>query len=180
MKTFTVYEPPQAAADRLDRAESLVFIREGYSWAASAFAPLWLLANKLWLAFVAYLAAIVLIKTGAWLIGAGPAAVNAALIALHLIIGLESSTIKRWTLEWQGWQPAGTVNGRSAEECERRFFDDWLPRQPLIRPETLSGSGAIGASGTSPLSGPERRNERKDDAHRTGGWRSSSIFRRST
>ena len=180
MKTFTVYEPPKAAADRLDRAESLVFIKEGFTWSAAAFAPLWLLANKLWLGFGAYLAAIALIKTGAWLIGAGPAGINAALIALHLLIGLEADNIKRWTLEWQGWQQAGTVNGRNAEECERRFFDDWLPRQPLIRPETLSGSGTMGASGASPLSGPERQYERKDDAPRTGGWRSSSVFRRST
>ena len=184
MKTFTVYEPPNAAADRLDRAESLVFVQEGYSWVAAIFTPVWLLANRFWLAFLAYLAAIILIKTGTWLIGAGQAGLNAGLMALHLIIGLEADSIKRWSLEWKGWQLAGTVNGRNAEDCERRFFDNWLPRQPLIRPETLSGSGTMGANEASPLSGPERKNELQNELkgdhlpepRATGGWHSSRIF----
>lgn len=176
MKTFSIYEPPKAASDRLDRAESLVFVKEGFTWTAMAFAPVWMLFNRLWLAFLAYLAALILIRTGAWAFNIGPATMNLAIIALHVLIGFEADSIKRLTLEWQGWNWAGTVAGRSASECERRFFDDWLPRQPMIRPETLSGPGSLGASNASPLSGPERAPELTQARTRIGGWRSSRIF----
>ena len=36
---YAVYEPPQRPADRLSRAESLVFVKEGFSWPAALFAP---------------------------------------------------------------------------------------------------------------------------------------------
>ena len=172
MKTYTIYEPPEAAADRLDRAEALVFVKEGFNWVAAAFTPFWLLANKLWLALGAFIAAILLIRAGFWAFGINPRAMVYAFGAVQLIAGLESDSIKRWTLERNGWQQAGSVNGRDAEECERRFFDNWLPRQPLIRPEALSGSGKLASGASTPMSGPEPR--------RTGGWRSGRILGRAT
>ena len=176
MQTFIVYEPPEAAADRLDRAESLVFVKEGFSWVASAFAPLWLLANRLWLVGLGYLAAVGLIWAGISAFGLSPRALSYALGALNLIVGLEADSLKRWTLERSGWQMAGAVNGRNAEECERRFFDDWLPRQPMIRPETLSGPGALGAGGSGTFSG---RPTRPTEASRAG-WRSALGLGRGT
>ena len=170
MKSFTVYEPPNSAADRLDRAESLVFVKEGFNWVAAAFTPFWLLANNLWLALLAFIGAVVLIRAGFWAFGVDPRAMTYAIGALQLITGLEADSIKRWTLERNGWQQAGSVNGRDAEECERRFFDNWLPRQPLIRPETLSGTGALASGPAGPLSGSAPR--------RTGGWRSARILGR--
>ena len=175
MQTFTVYEPPEAAADRLDRAESLVFVKEGFSWVASAVAPFWLLANRLWLVCLGYLVVIGLIWIGVWLFGLGPRALSYAVSALHLIIGLEADSLKRWTLERNGWQMAGAVNGRNAEECERRFFDDWLPRQPMIRPETLSGPGSLGTGGSGM---PGRLATRRLPAGQTG-WRSAVGLGRS-
>ena len=172
MKTFTVYEPPNSAADRLDRAESLVFVKEGFNWVAAAFTPFWLLVNQLWMALIAFIGAVLLIRAGFWLFGINPRARPYLIGALQLIVGLEADTVKRWTLERNGWQPAGSVNGRDAEECERRFFDNWLPRQPLIRPENLSGTGALASQPSNPLSGPEPR--------RTSGWRSTRIFGRSS
>ena len=169
MQTFTVYEPPETASDRLDRAESLVFVKEGFSRAAEAFGPLWLLANRLWLVLLGYFAALALIWAGVWLFGLSPRALSYAVGALHLIIGLEADSLKRWTLERNGWQMAGAVNGRNAEECERRFFDDWLPRQPMIRPETLSGPGSLGTGGASPVGGLPTRRLPADQA----GWRSA-------
>ena len=26
----------------------------------------------------------------------------------------------------------GSVSGRTVDECERRFFDGWLPSQPIL------------------------------------------------
>ena len=181
MKTFTVYEPPAAAADRLDRAESLVFVKEGFSWVAAAVAPFWLIANKLWLALLGYAGTVLVLQAGLWAFGLGQRPLGYAIAALNLLVGLEADSLKRWTLEHNGWQPAGTVNGRNTEECERRFFDNWLPRQPMIRPETLSGPGSLGSGGASPLGGSPSRAL----GGRPSGWRSAlghgrSIWGRAT
>ena len=57
MLTFTVHEPPNPPADRVDRAEGLVFIKDGFSWFAALFAPLWLLVHRLWWPLLGYVLA---------------------------------------------------------------------------------------------------------------------------
>ena len=131
MAVYAVYEPPEPRADRLDRAESLAFVKEGFSWPAALFAPLWLLVKRLWLAFVAYVVAVSAL-------GLGLPALDAehwtgfALIAVHVLIGFEADTLRRRKLERRGWRLVGTVTGPNLVDCERRFFEDWLPRQPVL------------------------------------------------
>lgn len=128
---YAVYEPPERSADRLTRAERLAFVKEGFSWAAALFAPVWLLVKRLWLAFVVYVVAVSAVAFGL-------AALDAehwtgfALIALHALLGFEADTLRRRKLERRGWRLVGTVTGPTLVDCERRFFDDWLPRQPLL------------------------------------------------
>lgn len=171
MLSFTVYEPPDAPADRLDRAESLAFVKEGFSWVASAFTPFWLIANRLWLLLVFYLAGMVLLQTGMTMMGIGQRPVALAMIALHLLIGLEADTLRRWTLERTGWHFVGTVNGRNVDECERRFFESWLPRQPLIAPAALSQSRLAAEVESIPVAG-------ELGLRPAGGWTSAFAFGR--
>jgi hypothetical protein len=136
MLTFTVHEPPNPPADRVDRAESLVFVKEGFSWAAALFAPLWLIAHRLWwplLAFALLSGAFEVIKRFA---GIDTGWTGLAVLALNLLVGFEGDTLRRWALERRGWRMLGTVTGRNAAECERRFFETWLPSQPIIAPRT--------------------------------------------
>ena len=53
---------------------------------------------------------------------------------LNLLIGFEADTLRRWALDRKGWHMLGSVSGRTVDECERRFFDGWLPSQPILRP----------------------------------------------
>jgi hypothetical protein len=134
MLTFTVHEPPNPPADRVDRAESLVFIKDGFSWIAALFTPLWLIANRLWwplLGFVVLSGGFEAVKRFA---GADQRWVGLAVLALNLMVGFEADTLKRWVLERRGWQMLGSVTGKTAAECERRFFETWLPNQPIIAP----------------------------------------------
>lgn len=159
MITYTVYEPPEAPADRLDRAESLEFVKEGFNWGAAAFAPLWLISKRLWLALVFYLSALGLLQAVVWALGLDQRTLSYVVSALHLIMGLEADSLQRWTLERKGWQPLGSVNGRNAEDCERRFFDAWLPSQPYVRPSALSESRLAAQPEPVPFAGkaaPER------------------------
>ncbi|KAB2915509.1 MAG: DUF2628 domain-containing protein [Hyphomicrobiaceae bacterium] len=142
MLTFTVHEPPAPPADRIDRAEALVFVKDGFSWAAALFAPLWLGLHRLWLPLLGYIiiaAALGLAQEATvfdrrW--------VGLAMFAVNLMLGFEAGTLRRWVLDRRGWRMLGSVSGRSVDECERRFFEGWLPSQPIIAPNASSGAGS--------------------------------------
>jgi hypothetical protein len=132
MLTFTVHEQPNPPADRIDRAERLTFVRDGFSWTAALFAPVWLLAHRLWWPFLGYLAAegvIELVRQSELL---HPGWTTLAAIGISLLIGLEAGTLRRWSLDRRGWTTLGSVSGRNTEDCERRFYDTWLPSQPVL------------------------------------------------
>src|SRR5262245_41476449 len=98
MPSFTVHEPPNPPADRIDRAECLVFIKDGFSWSAALFAPFWLLAHRLWWPLVGYVAlsgAIELVRLAA---AFDPGWISLTVAALHLLIGFEADMLRRWTL----------------------------------------------------------------------------------
>ena len=174
MITFTVHEPPNAPSDRLDRAESLVFVKDGFSWVAAVFGPLWMLANRLWLVLVGYLVICGAIQIIAWTLNLGPRPLSYAMMALSMIIGFEADTLRRWTMDLKGWSMVGSVNGRNSEDCERRFFDNWLPSQPYVQAKALSQSTLA--------SGPERvpfaGRPASASSTPTSGWRSAFNFSR--
>ena len=129
---FTIHEPPNPPADRIDRAEAMVFIADGFSWGAAFMAPLWLAAHKLWVALGAYLAVAGALSLGLTAVGINAAWIVVALLALNVWLGFEASEIQRQSLSANGWGDAGSVSGRNQSECERRFFDMWLRNQPVI------------------------------------------------
>ena len=137
MIVYTVHQSPASAAEPprdgvsaetlLERAAGHEFIGDGFSFPAAMFAPFWLAAHRVWLPLAGYFAAlVVLLAIGAiWSAASGWVAV--ILVALHVAIGFEASSLRRWALENRGWRLLGTVAGRNIVECERRFYDAWLP-----------------------------------------------------
>lgn len=134
MQTYTVHELPEPKADRIDRAEDLVFVKDGFSWPTFIFAPLGFIQAKLWVELIVYLVAMSLL--GVALDGAGmsPAWISLIITAIGAFLAFEISSLHRASLDRRGWTIAGTVSGKSWAECERRFFEGWLPDQPMIRP----------------------------------------------
>ncbi|MDP1639902.1 MAG: DUF2628 domain-containing protein, partial [Hyphomicrobium sp.] len=49
MVTYSVHVPPNVSANRLESAEQLVFVKDGFSWLAALVPPLWLLWKRMWL-----------------------------------------------------------------------------------------------------------------------------------
>jgi hypothetical protein len=188
MITVTVHEPPSPPSDRLDRADRLEFVKDGYNWVAAAWPPLWMLGQKLWWALAAYLAIAVAFTVVLAALGVSPAMIAMLFLGLHLLIGLEADTIVRWNLDRTGWQVVGTVVGRNLAECERRFFDDWLPQQPIIRVAALRTGSASGSSVGSSLATQSatlrddgRKSPSSSDQNATGwrrafgGWSSPDL-----
>jgi hypothetical protein len=133
MIVFTVHEPPNPPADRIDRAEKLQFVRDGFVPLAAALPPLWMAMNQLWLALLGYLLVSMGLSLALSALGVPATIITLLNVAANLVIGFEADRIRRWTLGRQGWTEVGTVAGRNLEECERRFFDGWLIQQPMLR-----------------------------------------------
>lgn len=132
--TYTVHEGATPPTDRIDRADALVFIKDGFSFPAFVAAPAWLAGHRLWLGLLGYAAIVVaVLSANAWL-GLPMVPSIAAIVALHLFVGFEADTVERLSLETKGWSTLGSVTGTSALDCERRFFETWLQSQPIFTP----------------------------------------------
>ena len=148
MVIFTVHEPPNGPANRLDSAERLVFVKDGFSWLAAAVPPLWLLWKRMWLEFAIYAGATGLLV---WLLTTAGATniSNAILIIVQIVFGFEAGALYGAALERRGWRLVGTVTGRNREDCERRFLEVWLPTHTEIPPTDSSDSSAPSHTGGS-------------------------------
>jgi hypothetical protein len=132
MKIYTVHEPSDAPADRIDRAEKLKFIDDGFDWQTLALPPVALLSYKLYGGLAAYVAILIAVIGGLYAIGANPGWMSLAYLAINVLVAFEIGELRRSALDRQGWSMLATVSGKSRAECERRFYDDWLSRQPVI------------------------------------------------
>lgn len=139
MSTYTVHESPQSDADRVDRGVELEFVKDGFSWLTAICPPLGFLANSLWLMAIAYLAGSALLGYVLQTLKVDPSVIGLIFLAINIYLGFEVSTLKRWMLDQKGWQTVGVVNGKSMAECERRFFESWLPEQPVITSDATNG-----------------------------------------
>jgi hypothetical protein len=140
MIVYTVHEPGQPAQNIEERADDIVFIKEGFTWWGFLFGPLWLLFNRLWFEFALVLLVAGVVAAGLVQLGLKDQAPGIVSWLLMLLIGFEGNDLRRWRLERKGYAFLASVAGRDPEECERRFFDAWLPHaggrngNPLPRP----------------------------------------------
>lgn len=145
MVTYTVHEPPHPSADRIDRADELRFIKDGFSWLTAVLPPLGLAVKGLWLPLAAFIAMVCALSLLLSAMGADASWIGLLFTALGVYLGFEVSTIERAMLDRGGWRMLGTVTGRNIAECERRFFESWLPDQPVI---TVSRASTVSAAGS--------------------------------
>jgi hypothetical protein len=125
-----VHEPPDPPADRFDRADALVFVRDGFSWGVALIAPIWLIMRGEWLLLAIYVVAAIALAVVLAAAGASPEWASLASFALNIFLAFEAGEIQRWLLGRRGWHEIATVSGRNRDECERRFFETWLKDEP--------------------------------------------------
>ncbi len=136
MIVYTVHEPGIPAKSLDERADEAVFIKEGFTWRGFLFGPLWLLFNALWFEFVFAGLLAAGVAAGLTELGLKDQAGIIAYLLLMLIVGFEGNGLRRARLERKGYVYLASVAGNSLEECERRFFDAWLPSLANQRAKT--------------------------------------------
>jgi hypothetical protein len=121
MAIYTVLAPDVRDGEPLPADPMrLVFVREGFSWAALLIAELWLLYRRMWLVFVLYVAVLVAAFFIDRAIG-GPF-VSVFLVLGHLLFALEGNEIRRWSLAGKGYRLVGVAEGKGLAEAEIRYF----------------------------------------------------------
>lgn len=139
MKVYTVHL--KGSPDDLAALERAVFVREGFSWSALVFGPLWLLWNRLWLALVVVLA----LETGLalWSVFGAPArSITIALqCLLHVALALESAQLLRGSLARRRFQIMGLTHGARLSDAERAYFAQLRPAHQSAPAEPLPLAG---------------------------------------
>lgn len=130
MAIYTVHKPPLRSAAAAPDPERYAFVRDGFSFWAFVFAPLWMLRHRLWLVLLVYVVVSIVLDAAIRIAGASVFVVGGIGFFISLLIGLEASSLRRFTLRRRGWNYAGVVTGEDREAAERRFFDTWLRRDP--------------------------------------------------
>jgi uncharacterized protein DUF2628 len=101
-----------------------VLVREGFSWGALFFGPLWLAVHRVWIPAVVSLAAFVMI----FVLTDGRMAA-ALLIALVVLIGLSGHDLRRWSLDHRGYVLSQVVSARDELEAQAQL----LERRPDLK-----------------------------------------------
>ena len=135
MSVYTVHEPPLRAAEALPDPERIAFVRDGFYFWAFLLPPLWMLRYGMWLVFLIYVVIAVGVENVMHYAGVGSAGLTLAELLISLLVGIEASTLRRFTLAWRGWKNIGIVSGHDIEDAERRFFNTWVGAAPGKRVE---------------------------------------------
>jgi Protein of unknown function (DUF2628) len=135
---YSVFEPPAAVRDPEDRAEALVFVKEGFSWPALLVPGLWLLYQSMWLELISFLFLFALL---AWVFGPseqGQAMLGWTSVALIVLFAFEANDLRRVALERRGYRQLGSAVGSDSDAAELAFFQSWMPEQKKGRQRETS------------------------------------------
>lgn len=131
MAAFLVFlPPPERQGDKSD-VESMRLVKDGFRPWAFLFGPVWFLAKRLWLGTLLVVIALALILGAVWFLRITPTALGWISFLLMVLVGLEASTIERWTLRRRGWQEADVVIAKNATDAEQKAAERLLANDPF-------------------------------------------------
>ncbi len=136
MRVYTVHVPPFS-----HRENDPLLIKEGYSWPAFLFGPLWMLIHGLWLAFVALVVVTILLGVAADAFGLGQVPQVIVSLAIAVLVGAHGNDMRRHALTRRGYRDSGVVAARNYDEALARFID----AEPPVRavPQTRARATSV-------------------------------------
>ncbi|WP_311275389.1 DUF2628 domain-containing protein [Methylobacterium sp. WCS2018Hpa-22] len=134
MRTYTIHLPSDAVAGESHGLDRAVLVPDGFSLQAFVFGPLWFFFHRLWLAGLGVLSLLVAAGFAGRFLGLGTFAGFLITILLLLLVGMEASSLRRWTYARRGRPARDAVVAHSAEEAEMKAVNRWLTAPPVVRP----------------------------------------------
>lgn len=152
MRTYTLHLPNGTLAGEAQGLDRAQLVPDGFSWPAFAFGPLWFLYHRLWIAAVAVLVLVVAVALLGRFLGLTPVAGSVVSLLTMTLVGLEASSLRRWTYARRGRPVRDAVVAGSAAEAELKALTRWLdpatatrpPASPFAAGSSRSGEAVIG------------------------------------
>ena len=139
MRTYSVFEPPVLPGTPEEDAQSLVFVRHGWSLAALFVPLIWMLFRRLWWVLLAYIVLVIAIQVASYSV---PSLFTAGLsVALAIVIMLEAGQLRLESMAAKGYREIAVVEARNQTEAERIFFTRWLAEHGEARPARRASTG---------------------------------------
>ena len=137
--TYTLHVPANAKPGDPEALEKAEIVKDGFAWGALLFTFLWFFWNRLWLAGLGVLIAVLGLAFALQALRVGTGAGFFAELLLSLLTGLEANSLKRWTLRRK--KPAvDLVTASDLEEAEVKAFSRWLESTGGPRPHRVPTS----------------------------------------
>jgi len=162
MPVYTVHAPITGGTD-FRATDRFVFVRDGFRLWAAILGVVWLAWQRLWLATIGWIIVMTVVDVAMVKMGIGSGTIVLADCLLALLLGLEASSLQRWTLSRRNWRLLDIVIADDVEAAERRFFERWNgrraglgssqpstdrgappPTRDMPRPPPLPAGGIIG------------------------------------
>ena len=106
------------------KKSDLAVVPDGFSWGAAAFGFAWALYIGAWDAALMLFGLQMLASAFIPLLVFDPGAQGAVQLGLALVVGFGANELRRALLALRGLHEVGVATGISAEDAERRYFDD--------------------------------------------------------
>lgn len=156
MSVYTVHIA-EADLDRPLASGRAVYVRDGFSWAAFLFAPLWCVLRRSWLGLGLWLLAVAAILGLGQYFRIDEIAQTAALFVVHLIFGWEAAQLRRRSLRRRGYALFDLISADRQSDAELVFITRITSETgavsataPASRPRPLTSSDTWGLA---PLGG---------------------------
>ena len=150
MRSYTLHLPIDARPGESIGLDRAVLVPDGFAWPAFAFGVLWFLFHRLWIATLIVLAGFLALAGIGHLLGLPAGIATLVTLLTSWLVGLEASSLRRWTLARRGWPARDAVIAATPEEAEARALNRWLdssaaaPRAPFPAGPTRRTEPVIG------------------------------------
>lgn len=125
----------------------LAFVRDGFSFWAFVFPPLWLLWRRLWLEALAVFA-VLLAATALDTVGGMAPAASIVSLLVSVFVGIEGNGLRVAAYERRGWTADAAIDAGSVDEAELRYADeidedgDGIPDRYQMTPSPVPAGAA--------------------------------------
>lgn len=152
MRSYTLHLPADARPGEAQDLDRAVLVPDGFVWAAFAWTVLWFLYHRLWIAAAIVLVGLLALAGAGIALGLHPFAASLVSFLAACLIGLEASSLRRWTLTRSGRPVRDAVVAGSPADAEARALNRWLdagaatsaPRPPFPGGATRRTDPVIG------------------------------------